>query len=142
MLNKITKRGLIGLAGIVSVVSFIGASFVGALGVKTELQQSKCDASVCVSLSRQSSQPEVLTVVSGSYVKFSSADGQKHNVALIHSGIQHEDESRYESGDFNADEAWKVQFKKDGTFTFEDKYNENAEISVIVYTPGKKYEIK
>ncbi len=138
-----SKWRLIGLAGIVAVVSFLGASFAGTLsGTKTQIQQSRCDASACISLSKQSSQPGVITVTSGSYVKFNSGDGQKHNVALIHSGIQHEDENRYESGDFGADEAWKVQFKKDGTYTFEDKYNENAEISVIVYTPGKKYEIK
>lgn len=137
-----SKWMLIGFAWIVAVIGFIGASFVGAISTNNDIRQSKCDAAACISLSRQSSQPEVITVTSGSYVNFNSADDQKHNIALTHSGIQHEDKNRYESGDFNADEAWKVQFKKDGVYTFEDKYNENAEITVIVYNPGKKYEIK
>lgn len=128
----------VGLVGLI-------ASFTGFYAFSSTQNSTvasvRCEVAACISLSKDLSEPQVITVTAGSFVQFNSADGEKHNVALVHSGVQHEDHHRYESGDFKSDEAWKVQFKKDGTYTFADKYNKNIEVSVVVYTPGKDYKI-
>lgn len=135
---------------IIVAVAVIAISSVGAYMLSTmnqsssqqaNVQQTDCDVAACIPLVRGESEQQVHTVESGSFVQFNSADGQKHHLSLVHSGVQHEDESRYESGDFEADEAWRVEFKEDGTYTFADKYNDNALISVIVYTAGKDYDV-
>ena len=136
-----TKRQLIIIASIVLTVSFIGAAVIKRLGVSSLLSGYSCPSEACVRLSRQSAQPDVLTIRSGSFVKFSNSEGERHNITLDHSSVQHLDPERYESGDFSGKEAWNVQFKKDGAFTFGDKYNKNIHINIIVYTPGKKYKI-
>lgn len=121
------------------------ASFAGLYALSSSqnstISSLRCEVEACIALSKDQTEPQVITVTVGSFVQFNSADGNKHNVALVHSGVQHEDEERYESGDFTADEAWKVQFKKDGTYTFADRYNKDIEVSVVVYTPGKDYKI-
>jgi len=96
----------------------------------------------CVSLLGKTASPDIITIKTGSYIRFNSADGGKHNIALEHAAVQHEDDHELESGDFEKDEAWRVQFKQDGTYTFRDKYNPDLKVSVIVYTEGKTYKIE
>lgn len=104
--------------------------------------QVKCEVAACISLKENAADPNIVSVANGSFVQFNSSDGKKHNISLAHSGAQHDDPQRYESGDFGADEAWKVQFKKDGAYSFRDKYNDNITVSVVVSTPGKDYKIE
>lgn len=131
----------IGLVMFVTAISFT-AFYALALNRNTSLSNSNCGADACVALYSDAADPFALTVKAGSFVQFSSADGKKHNIALAHSGVQHNDPSKYESGDFESDEAWKVQFKEDGSYTFRDKYNDKISVSVVVYTPGKDYKIQ
>ncbi len=121
----------------------------------------------CVHLNRNGAAPDVVTVAAGNFVEFTAADGKRHNISLVehgHDSIQedgqkagHQDDQEdshgasengghidqgYTSGDFAADEAWRVQFKQDGSFTFVDKYNPKIHVNVVVYTPGKDYKIQ
>ncbi len=129
----------------IGLVMFVGAASFGvfySLANNRKPAPKKCLVEACVSLYTQSADPTVITVTSGSYVQFNSADGKKHNIALAHSGTQHDDASEYESGDFGAGEAFKVQFKKDGAYTFRDKFNDAISVNVVVYTAGKDYKIQ
>ena len=104
--------------------------------------QTKCDGT-CVAVYNDKADPDVLTVTAGSYVQFNAADGQMHNLSIGgDDNAHHEDIEVYSSGDFKGDEAWRVQFKKDGAYTFKDKYHPKVSINVVVYTPGKDYRIK
>lgn len=135
--NFFRRNGLM----IVVAIFASGAAFAAVLTL-TQPRKTVCPVSACVALKGKVVEPQTITVTNGSYVQFNSADGQKHNIALSHSAAQHDDPSKYESGDFQADEAWKVQFKSDGAYTFRDKYNEGTEFSVVVYTPGSDYKVK
>lgn len=133
------------LAAAVAVVglSFTGLYLYGQGSNNAKAKQaSKCPVSYCVALNKDAATPSEISVIAGSYVQFNSADGGTHNLFLAHAAVQHEDASRYESGDFGAAEAWKVQFKQDGAYSFKDKNNEEVEINVVVYTPGKDYKIE
>lgn len=104
--------------------------------------QSRCPVDACISLDSTSAEPQTITVKTGSYVQFNTADGKKHNLFLAHSGVQHHDHSRYESGDFGSGEAWKVQIREDGSYSFADKYHQSVKVSIVAYTPGKEYKIQ
>lgn len=112
---------------------------------KTPSTAGACMVSACVPLSKYQTEPQVATVTNGSFVQFNSADGEKHNIMLASSGASHgeshDSSSHYALGEFAADEAWKVQFKQDGTYTFMDMDNEKIKVTVVVYTPGKDYKI-
>ncbi len=148
--NKLNKQSFleryaftVGLILFIAAISFAAVfSFAQKKNSSRSLNKADCPVSECVSLYSQSASPDTITVTVGSFVQFNSSDGKKHNISLAHSVVQHEDASEYESGDFEADEAWKVQFKKDGAFTFRDKYNDRISVNVIVYTPGKDYKIQ
>ena len=131
----------IGLIMFVASLFFTAAFIFAGNRGNNEVASSSCPVDACVNLLSGSAEPETVIVTKGQYVQFKSADGEKHNIELAHSGAQHKDPSRYESGDFQKDEAWKVQFKEDGTYTFRDKYNEAINVSVVTYTPGEDYKI-
>lgn len=103
---------------------------------------TNCPATACIKLLGKTADPDTITVTTGSYVQFNSADGGMHNIALEHSGAQHDDPTEYESGDFKKDEAWKVQIKHDGAYTFRDKYNPGLEINIVAYTKGRDYKVQ
>ncbi len=147
MKNIKSSKLFVCLFVMVLAISFSGLYLYSARGTSKDIKSSnsqatECKVKACVSLKDDTAQPAVVTVEAGSYVQFNNADSKVHNLSLVHSGVQHEDESRYESGDFAANEAWKVQFKQDGSFTFHDKYNDKIQVSVVVYTPGKDYKIQ
>lgn len=115
-------------------------------------KQAKCSGQ-CILLRQDGADPSALSVVAGSFVNFAAADGQRHNLSLddhaAHdpatadsSGHPAHDENAYKSGDFKADEAWRVQFKQDGAYSFTDKYNPKIHVDIVVYTAGKDYKIK
>jgi plastocyanin len=101
--------------------------------------QAKCSGQ-CILLRANGADPSALSVITGSFVSFASADGQHHNLSLDDHAAQ--DYSAYQSGDFKADESWKVQFKQDGAYSFTDKDNAKIHIDIVVYTPDKNYKIQ
>lgn len=141
-LNQLAKK-----PGVVIAVVFVVALVIGlstALLIKrmnTPMQSASC-AGTCIDLGAASANPDVLTITSGTYVQFNNTDGSKHNIALEHAAIQHEDPTEFDSGDFGKGEAYKVQFKKDGAYTFRDKYHPKIQINVVVYTKGKDYKVQ
>lgn len=101
-----------------------------------------CEAEVCVELTSNGAAPHTVAIKAGQHVQFNSADGQKHNLSLGKGGEEHQHSGPYYSGEFGADEAWKVQFKQDGTYQFHDHYNPKLSILIVVYEPGKDYTIR
>lgn len=132
---------------ILIIFGLMGAG-IGYLGI-TQLTTDKTTASAacqgtCVALQKNGMLPNELAVKVGERVTFYSADGEKHNLAegvgaddARHAGHDdpghHEHIGGYTSGDFGADEAWRVQFKKAGTYKIHDHYNPKQNIVVVVY---------
>jgi len=103
--------------------------------------QKNCGDAVCVSVYDEYADPDVLTITAGSYVQFNAADGQKHNLSIGGDSDHHAEADQFSSGDFEGDEAWRVQFKQDGAYSFRDKYNPKVKINVVIYTEGKDYKL-
>ena len=101
------------------------------------------------------SQDEIAVKVDQS-IEFRTADGQSHNLALgsgteAHESAGHDDaEVDHHDGDeetgsthdhvvgtdsgvFGPDEAWRVQFKKPGTFVIHDHMHPDLSILVVAY---------
>lgn len=96
----------------------------------------------CVALTENGANPNSIAVATGSYVQFNSADGKTHNLSIGGGGHEHEHTGKFYSGEFKADEAWRVQFNDEGTFKFHDHFNPNINVIVVVYTPGKDYRVE
>jgi plastocyanin len=90
--------------------------------------------------------PNTLAIKVGEYIQFNSNDGKQHQIAQGKGhdfGEDHEHiEGGLESGTFAADEAFKVQFKQQGTYFFHDNLNPSITISVVVYDPEHPLELK
>lgn len=98
---------------------------------------------VCVNLLGKKASPDTLAITKGTYVTFNSADGGSHELTLGDPGEHgHSNPESLESGVFGADEAFRVQFKEDGTYRFTDKKNPEVTIIVVVYTEGKDYKVQ
>lgn len=95
---------------------------------------------ICVSIRADGINPSELAVKAGEFVQFNSADGESHNLTTAPPSDKavehgHSSASAVSSGEFGADEAWRVQFKKPGTYRLRDSKNANQEILVVVYEP-------
>lgn len=101
---------------------------------------------ICVALKVDHAEPDAITVPVGEYVQFNSADNKTHSLASgsgdsLHDG-SHQHTGTHLSGDFKADEGWKVQFSAKGTYEFHDHYNPEIFVTVVVYQSGGDYKIK
>lgn len=102
---------------------------------------------ICVNIEHDQINPNELAVKVGEFVQFNSKDGRVHNLALgngtgHHGDSGHEDDpvnnshehlGSLQSGEFGADEAWRVQFTDPGTFIIHDHNNPELSILVVVY---------
>ncbi len=133
-----TKRYL-GIAAIAVACAFVGfmvARQVAADNRPKNQAQVTCEVAVCVALKPEGAVPDTVTVIVGESVQFNSADGKTHSLSQGLGGEEHQHNGVYTSGDFAADEAWRVQFKQPGTFKFHDHYNPAVNILVVAYEPG------
>lgn len=93
-----------------------------------------------VALTSKGASPADLLIKVGEYVEFDSKDGAIHDIASgagNGDGENHaHDAAGLESGDFKADEGYKVQFKKIGSYFFHDHLHPTSTISIAVYDPG------
>lgn len=135
------------VAVILSLIAF-GAAFTLSHASKNGLTKAtNCEQNVtCVALKADHAEPDAITVPVGGYAQFNSADNQIHSLASG-TGDEHHDGSHVHtgghlSGDFKADEGWKVQFNDTGVFEFHDHYHPEIHFTVIVYKPGGDYRIK
>lgn len=80
--------------------------------------------------------PDTVTIQAGDTVQFNSGDGKKHDMAMGKGGADHEHTGAFHSGEFGADEAWRVQFKQAGTYYMHDHENPDINVLIVVYTPS------
>ncbi len=81
--------------------------------------------------------PGEVTLPVGQVLQFNAKDGRTHRLALGEGGTEHEHTSQTDSGNFGADEAWRVRFDKPGTFYFHDHLSPKISVLVVVYQPSK-----
>ncbi len=153
-----SKMMLLGVAVLVGLASFGVAYAMSQRGGAAKTATTATCKGNCVYLKADGASPDIVTVTAGSFVEFVAADGKSHNIAAVehdrNDKAEHTDEADhadktgghndlgYKSGEFAADEAWRVQFKKDGAYTFADKLNPKIHVNVIVYTEGKEYKVQ
>lgn len=129
------------------VIAFMIVALLG-FGLSYVMTRSYADPvgasceGTCVSLEGDKANPSAITVTNGSYVQFNSADGKAHSLSLGAGGHEHSHQGTFNSGTFEADEAWRVQFNDDGTYIFHDHFNPKINVVVVVYTPGKDYKVQ
>ena len=127
---------------IAAIAAVIGFGVVFALkNNQNNATQTRCDG-ICVALREDKADPDTLSVKVGTYVQFNSADGKTHGLSLGKGGEHHEHKGKFQSGDFGADEAWRVQFNDEGSFILHDHLNPKINVLVVVYTPGKDRTIR
>ncbi len=138
------KRNILPYVAVV-VAALIGFGVVFSLSQKdtssSQAQAQECK-DTCVELHEDKATPDTITVTVGSYVQFNSADGKSHSLSLGNGGEEHSHTGKFSSGEFKADEGWRVQFNEEGSFVFHDHLNPKISILVVVYTPGKDYKVQ
>ncbi len=117
------------LALVAGVISFTVAS----RGSAQSSGEMSLQNDVAVSLRDEGAVPDTITVRAGQTVQFNSADGRSHNLSLGKGGEEHNHRGPFASGEFGADEAWRVQFKQAGSYFFHDHYNPSSIVLVVVY---------
>ena len=142
-LSKLSRTQLLLVAfAVAGLVSFGVVSAISSMDKDSQIiSQANCSG-ICVSLKKDVASPDTLAITVGSFVQFNSADGKPHSLSLGEGGEEHSHTGKFTSGKFEADEAWRVQFNKEGTFTFHDHYNPKLNVIVVVYTEGKEYKVQ
>jgi plastocyanin len=122
------------------VASFATASL---LAQPSTIQASTTCNGSCVAITRTGMVPNELAIKAGTFVQFNSADGSSHNIAHGEGGGDthghashgegHEHIGGVLSGEFGADEAWRVQFNTPGTYQLHDHNYPEKNILVVVY---------
>lgn len=134
------KRSLV-IVSLFIAAGLVGFSVVYAMSKNTDSnEQTNCEGT-CVALYKDRADPDTVTVPVGTYVQFNSADGKAHSLSLGEGGGEHDHTGKFNSGKFQADEGWRVEFKDEGTFYFHDHLNPKINVLVVVYTPGKDYKL-
>lgn len=142
MLRKLTNLQLIALTLIAALLSFSLVYVMASRNNDTQTVNSTECEGTCVALTKDGASPNTIAVAMGSYVQFNSADGKSHNLSIGKGGHEHEHTGKFYSGEFLADEGWRVQFNDEGTFAFHDHFNPKINVVVVVYTPGKEYKVE
>ncbi|MBA2279507.1 hypothetical protein H0V99_03670 [Candidatus Saccharibacteria bacterium] len=149
--KKASKNSFL-VFGLVALMA-LGTGFAGVQALSNnqnkQVSNQNCNANVCLALTETGIKPDNISVKLGEFVQFNSADGRVHNMSLgegkhgqeddghgAHADVSHQHEGEYQSGDFEADEAWRVQFNQTGVFYMHDHYNPDLFVTVIVYEPG------
>ncbi|MEO5691375.1 MAG: hypothetical protein ABIQ64_04265 [Candidatus Saccharimonadales bacterium] len=109
--------------------------------IVTDSSLSTVKADKNIDLFADKASPEEVYLTVGQVLQFNTKDDNKHRIALGQGGTEHEHISATNSGDFGANEAWRVRFDKVGTYFFHDHHNPNINVLVVVYQPGAKQGI-
>lgn len=84
-------------------------------------------------------EPTAVTVKVGETIQFNSKDGRTHDIARGSGGLAGvhtaTSETGPSSGQFGADEGYRLTMKDAGTFDFYDKLDPRLSVTVIVYVP-------
>lgn len=141
VLNKMSTKQLIIITLSTAILVGFSIAFAVIYFNNKSITQNSCK-DICVNLLQNEASPNTLAVTNGSYVQFNSADGKAHSLSLGAGGDEHSHEGKFSSGEFKSDEAWRVQFTKDGTYTFHDHLNPKINVAVVVYTEGRQYQVE
>lgn len=122
------------------VIVALGSALVSFLLTRNSNQQSiTTDQRInTVALKKSNNQPIDLLIKAGEYVQFNSADGEQHQVVQGHNSNTTHGENMLDSGVFDGDEGYKIQFTKIGKYEFHDNNDHDYTITVIVYDPNNK----
>lgn len=93
-----------------------------------------------VQLRKENKDPIDLLIKKGESVQFNSKDGGQHQIVQGGHGNTTHGTSSLDSGVFNNDEGYLLEFKETGKYDFHDNYDHDYTITVIVYDPDKKPE--
>lgn len=140
-LKKLANKQIALLASVAAFVALVSFAVTFTITSNKATSQTRC-AGVCVALREDKAEPDTLTVKKGSFVQFNSADGKTHSLSRGKGGKTHSHSGKFTSGEFKADEAWRVQFKEEGSFFFHDHFNPKINVLVVVYKPGKDYKVE
>lgn len=105
------------------------------LNASASPSEASWDNTHMVSLLKDKADPDIVLAQVGDYVQFNARDGRQH---ILEQGSgnavdkNHAHKEGVTSGVFNSDEAYKVQFKKVGIYSFHDHKNADIYIRVIV----------
>ncbi len=124
------------------VFSLYNQGVLFASQTTTPAEQKKGNGVTMVALKNDKAVPDAVAIKVGEYVQFNSKDGKSHEIASGtgdgYGNAHGHDQSGVDSGVFGADEAYKLQFKKTGTYEFHDNKNPKIFVTVIVYKPDTK----
>lgn len=142
LINKFSTLQLILATLFVSTV--VGFGLVYGLSDRSTTITNRANSceGTCIALKKEGASPATVAVPVGGFVQFNSADGASHSLSIGSGGHDHNHTGKFSSGTFKADEAWRVQFKDEGTFKFHDHLNPKINVLIIVYTPGKEYKVQ
>jgi plastocyanin len=136
-------RLIIVVAGILVVTSGFGFGLARLTAPKT----ASAAADHTVNLLADRADPTAIAVLKGEYVQFNSKDGKTHNIGQgsgddpVHQQLGQDvhahNYNEKESGNFGADEGYRVQFNEVGTYAFHDHLNPKISVTVIVYEKKK-----
>lgn len=121
----------------VLILTTVFTFILGNMIFSTELDAKNHEEKThMVSLLEDRADPDIVIVNTGDQVQFNSRDGKEHNLTQGSGNaadeIHSHDAEGIESGIFKSDEAYKVQFKKRGIYSFHDHFNPDIYIRVIV----------
>ncbi len=139
-----SKKLLLPIVGTLIALVLSGAYVLlhTALLKTTESQAVAASAPTvhAVSLFMDHAEPAELLITVGESVQFNSKDGRTHTIdsgAGNAYGETHDHAGDgIESGEFGADEGYRVEFKKVGSYFFHDHDHPDVTISVAVYDPS------
>lgn len=125
-------------------VILVAATAIGFKATSLQARKSTPKSSdAVIRLLGDHADTSVIAVTRGSYVQFNSADGKMHDIGQgsgddeVHqaAGADQHDHAPdgKQSGEFGADEAYRVQFNQVGTFSFHDHLNPKISVTVVVY---------
>lgn len=83
-----------------------------------------------VRLDNNTKDPISVSIASGDYIEFTSADNLDHQI--VQAGVGEHGSEDVDSGTFGAGKAYRVQFKDEGVFVLKDNFNPELVISVEV----------
>ena len=124
----------------VALLCGFGAAFVLTSRPNSNKAVASNSTPVQVDLKDDMATPSQVTIPVGQTVQFNTKDDLAHEMSLGEGNgdsHHHEHEGDYSSGEFGKGEAWKVNFKKAGTFTFHDHKHPNINVLVVAYQPNK-----
>ena len=144
-LKKLAKNRTTLLLAVLVLAGFLSFSVIYMVSARrstNKIQRISNCKDTCVDLYQDKASPDTVAVTVGSYVQFNSKDGKTHDLSLGAGGSEHVHTGKFQSGDFGANEGWRVQFNEEGSFVFHDHLNPKISVLVVVYTAGKDYKIQ